>query len=297
MRLRSASPIQWSRPASPQPRLQALAAKWYVSQEALRQILDTPDLNLADIAFVAAEKWQLPDRRRARTEQIVNTQLFQDWIVSPSSAKLLVQWDFHLPKIIAGISPLSVFCATLAQALRTRERFVSVVWFCGRHVDPTDPGARIGARAMLLSLIDQLLRQHTFDLQLLHHDVDLAYLQAARLDELIKLLGWLVRQLPQAVTLFCIIDGVALFEREDFEAEALEVFSSLLRLAGDGDGAMPATVKVLFTSTPGTDTVRAAFEHEDLILDVEGLPRLAWVANEERMVRELEGEFGEGSST
>ncbi|EOD43138.1 hypothetical protein UCRNP2_10165 [Neofusicoccum parvum UCRNP2] len=141
---------------------------------------------------------------------------------------------------------------------------------------------------MLASLIDQLLRQHAFDTRPLHNDINLAALQAGSLDEQIKLLGWLVQRLPETTTLVCIVDGVVLFERPEFEDEALRVFSSLLALTADE--SLPAAVKVLFTSTPGTDTVRAAFEEENLILSVDGLPRLGWVPNDERLARELEGQ-------
>lgn len=261
--------------------------EWYINQDALRRMLDSPDLDVADFAFIADKKEEIPAKQRVQAEQIVNTQLFQHWIVSPSSSKLLVQWDFRPPKTIAGVSPLTVFCTIMAQALRANERFVSALWFCGRHIDSTEAGSYIGGRAMLISLIDQLLRQYTFDTRSLHRDVDFAGLQGGRLGELTKLLGWLVRRLPETITLFCIIDGIVLFEREEFEADALDVFSALLRLAGDR--SISATVKVLFTSTPGTDVIRAVFEKEELILDVDGLPRLGWVPNEERMARELAG--------
>ena len=263
--------------------------EWYISRETLLQMLDTSDHHLADVAFVMEKKEQIPASERALTERIIGTQLFQNWIVSPSSAKLLVHWDFRLPKTIAGVSPLSVFCTNLAQALRGKERFVSALFFCGLHIDAAECGGRVGGRAMLTSLIVQLLRQHPFDTRPLHHDVHLAGLQEGNLDVLTKVLVWLVRQLPQTMTLLVIIDGAVLFEREEFDTEALPVFSSLLQLAADPN--VPASVKVLFTSTPGTDIIRGAFEEQDLILNVDGLPRLGWPASEERMNRELEGEL------
>ena len=264
--------------------------EWYISQETLLQMLDPSDHHLADVAFVTDKKEQLPASERALTERIIGTELFQNWVVSPSSAKLLVHWDFRLPKTIAGVSPLSLFCANLAQALRGKKRFVSALFFCGLHIDPAECGGLVGGRAMLTSLIVQLLRQHTFDTRPLHHDVNLASLQEGNLDALTKLLVWLVRQLPQTMTLLVMIDGTFVFEREEFESEALPIFASLIQLAGDP--SVPASVKVLFTSTPGTDTIRSAFEEPDLILNVDGLPRLGWAPSEERMERELEGEIG-----
>jgi len=289
---RSASPKQqsmWVPPPQPTP---APALGWFISQDTLRGMIDTLDLDIADIGFIGDRKEQLGTKDKSRAEQIIHTPLFRNWIVSTSSAKLLVHWDFQRPKTIAGVSPLSVFCVTMADSLRTKNRFLSALWFCGCHIDKSESGARIGGHAMLSSLIDQLLRQYGFDTRPLHDNIDLESLQEGKLETLIELLSWLVRQLPPTMTLFFLIDGIVLFERDEFEAEALPVFLSLIHLVHDS--SVMASVKVLFTSTPGTDVARGAFEQDNLILSVDSLPRLA-IASEERMIRELEGEVYEGN--
>lgn len=265
---------------------QATAMEWYISQDVLRQILDISDLDITDIAYVADKKNQFPSRQRVLTEQIINTQLFRNWLVSPHSTKLLIQWDGRRPKTIAGINPLSVFCASLIRRLRFQQHFVSALWFCGQHMENGQAGARIGGRAMLASLIDQLLRQHTFDMRALHHNINPDGLQRGDMQALIDMLVWLVRQLPQSTTFFCLIDGVVLYEREEFESDALQVFSRLVKLTSDQD--VFANVKVLFASTPGPGIVRIAFEAEDLILNVHTLPQMTHPADEERENRSLE---------
>ncbi|KAK3299643.1 uncharacterized protein B0H64DRAFT_440003 [Chaetomium fimeti] len=292
-RLLAATPSQQGRWTLPPPQPHAPAIGPYICPEGLRRILDTPDLDLADLAFINDKKGQLLEGERTQAEQIINTQLFQRWIVSTSSAKLLVHWDLSPPETIADVSPLSVLCATMTQALRAKEGFVSALWFCGQHIDPAEAGGRVGGRAMLASLIDQLLRQHAFDTRYMYSDVDLAALQAGGLDALTQLLGWLVRQLPETATVFCIVDGVYLLERDELKHEALPVLLALIRLAEDSSVA--ATVKLLLTSTLGTDIVRGAFEEEDLILNVDGVPQLGWAPNDERMIRELEGEMDEAA--
>ncbi|KAH8788350.1 hypothetical protein F5883DRAFT_531837 [Diaporthe sp. PMI_573] len=281
--LRATSPFQQM--VFPPSHTQAPVMEWYISQDVLRQILDISDVDLMDVVYVADKKTQFPPKQRVLTEQIVNTQLFRNWLVSPCSTKLLVQWDSRLPKTIAGVTPLSLFCANIIQALRSKEQFLSALWFCGQHVDKGRAGARIGGRAMLASLIDQLLRQHTFDMRALHQDVDPDGLQGGDIKALINMLAWLARQLPQTTTLFFIIDGVVLFEREEFESEALPVFANLLGLTADR--SLCANIKVLFTSTPGTGIVRAAFEAEDLLLNMHTLPQLTCPPNDERLDREF----------
>jgi hypothetical protein len=256
-----------------------------MDQESLRRILNTRDLDQIDIRFIIDKKEQLPARQQVQTEQILNTPLFCDWIVSTCSAKLLIQWSTHPPHTIAEVSPLSIFCTTMVRALQAKERFISVQWFCGRHIDPVEAGPYIGGHAMLASLIDQLFRQYAFDTRPLHREITLAGLQAGDPQELKKLLGWLVRQLPPTVTLFCIADGVVLYERDEYWDEASPVLAYLLSLTADP--TVQVAVKVLFASTPGPNEVRGPFEAEELILNVETLPRLAWAPSEERVAREL----------
>ncbi|KAL1644142.1 hypothetical protein SLS58_004422 [Diplodia intermedia] len=288
---------------SPPPQPPSQATEWFISQTALRRMLDIPDFDLIDAAFIDDKKPQLCSRQLAQAEQIASASLFHDWMVSPRSARLLVQWDVPTaPRTVAGISPLSTFCAAMARALQTRSpRFIPLLWFCGRHIDPSDPDderhAHIGARPMLASLTDQLLRHHDFDTRPLHRALDLSALQSRSPDALAKLLDWLIRHLPPTATVVLIVDGVALFEREEFQDEALPALSGLLRLASDDvtDGVSAAAavvVKVLFASTPGTEVVRAAFESQGLVLDVGALPRIACAPSGERLGRELEGEAG-----
>lgn len=284
--LRSASPFQQMMWAPPPPQPQAPVVEWHISQETLRRVLDTPDLDIVDIDFISDRKTQFPAKQRLRTEQIISTDLFRNWIVLPSSAKLLIKWDSHRPRTIGGISPLSVFCTTMAQALQTKENFVSLLWFCGRHMDEDEGSSQVGAIPMITSLIDQLLRQHAFELRLLHQEIDLEGVGGRNLDALTKLLGWLIRRLPGTVTVVCIIDGVAFFEREEFLEDSLTAFGNLLGLTVDQ--SVTASVKVMFTSTPGPECVQLAFENEGLILNVDTLPQMPWAPNDERIARSLE---------
>ncbi|KAL6876224.1 hypothetical protein HDV57DRAFT_156315 [Trichoderma longibrachiatum] len=285
--LRAYSPLRAISPFQP-PQTQIMAAQWYISQQDLRHLLDQSDIDLADLSFIADRKSQLPPKQRLQAEQIVNAQLFRNWVVSATSSKLLIHWDNRLPKTLAGISPLSVFCMTMTQALRAKHQFVSLVWFCGRHADAADWGGCIGAPAMVASLIDQLLKQHTFDARLLSSaHINIAGLQEGNLDALICLLLYLIRLLPPVVSVFIMIDNAVLYERDGFEEELLQVFPTLIHLSQDR--SVPAAIKLLFTSTPGTTTVRSAFEGENLILNVDTIPQMGWAPSEERVMRELEG--------
>jgi len=273
------------RASSPLPQIVAPPAQvsppvmQWCTQELLWRLLAIPSLDVEDLRHVAERKERIPARDRARAEHIAQSTAFGAWAVSPASSKLLVHGDFKPPQ---DTSALSLFCATLLRSLRDRPRFLSVVWFCGRHADPG--AAFSSAAAMLRSLAEQLLRQHSFDTRGLHFAVHLSRVQEGNVAELCTLFCWLVRQLPEHLTLFCLVDGVALYEREDFEG-ALDALASVLSLVPDR--RVGAGVKVLFTSPWGTDVVREAFEEDDLILSLKGVPRLAGPPSESRLEREL----------
>lgn len=105
-----------------------------------------------------------------------------------------------------------------------------------------------------------------------------------RLDWSVAAVAVAAVEVAVAATAVVIIDGVFLYERPH-HAEALPILAFLLALTIDL--SMSASVKVLFTSTPGLHTVRAVFAQEDLILNVDALPRVESTPNDERFVREL----------
>lgn len=194
-------------------------AEWVISPDTLRQILGMADVDLPDLDFVNDRKHQLPPRERAQAEQVVNAAAFRHWITVPSSAKLMVHWDQC--RQVASVSSLTALCATMAAALKAQSGpFLFALWFCGRHHDRAEvqSDAFLGPRAMLSSLIEQLLRQYMFDMPAVSRCIDVATLQRSDGDLdapgcLLTLLESLLLQLPLAVTLFFVIDGVVLYER------------------------------------------------------------------------------------
>jgi hypothetical protein len=283
--LRSISPIHNSMWLPP-PNNPVPAHTWYLNQDTLRRMVKSSDADLVDASFVDDKKSFLAGIEIVQAEQVIHNQLFRNWIVSPTSAKIMVHWNFKLPKTFADISPLSVFCSTITRGLRTKQNILSVLWFCGRHISIGEAGEQVGAHSMLRSLIDQLLRQHTFDTRSLSSTFNMAKVQQNDYDELMDLLEWLVRALPNTVTLFYVVDGVVLFERKEYWEQSAPLFLKVIQLANDLN--VSAVVKVLFTSTPGADIIRGAFEQENLILEVGSLPTWTATPSEERTAREMQ---------
>ncbi|KAJ4358587.1 uncharacterized protein N0V89_003171 [Didymosphaeria variabile] len=134
-----------------------------------------------------------------------------------------------------------------------------------------------------MDLVEQLLRQWSFDTESLHNQVNTENLMSGDLRATIDLFVSLVRQLPQGIALFFVIDGAVVYEGEEFQ-DAVPVILSLIRLSNDT--GMRASIKLLITSAPATYYIRESFEKEGLILNVDS-SSVSAVASEERMVREL----------
>ncbi|KAJ5715306.1 uncharacterized protein N7483_012487 [Penicillium malachiteum] len=276
-----------SREPSPMPQAQIPFQQSWMNQEMWRGMLETGDVDLADTALVTAVQGRLSQKERAQAERVIHTAPFKNWIIVPQSAKLLVQWDPRPSKTIRGVSPLSVVGKTIAQALQANPRFLFLSWHGGIQVDRAGNGHPGDEHAMICSLIDQLLRQHEFDMRyvpMLDHS-------SASQDDWLEMLATLLRQIPGTRTVCCLIDGVSLLERDEFAAEALPVLGRLIALV---DEALAIPLKLLFTSTPGVTVVRAAFEDEGSIINVAALPRSGLVASQGRVFREL-GQTIEGN--
>lgn len=302
----------------------------YIDQDELWILLDIDDVDMADMEGIEKKGNRLPHQAWARAEQIVHDRMFQGWIVSPTSSKLMIYGNYW--GLMMETSALSLFCTTLTKAFRARKRCLCLVWFCGLHLgrghesdldssdsegssddsldlgcdeeDDYGPGTRQDViKRMMRSLIAQLLCDYDFGpWHLLPPGVDPDVIaEGHSLSQLRRLFGSLVRLLPEEITLFCLVDGIVFYEREDFEDPMLDVLGDLLELT-TSDDVLPV-VKVLVTSPRPTSTVRVGFDDENVnsdgagetktsILCVESLTLSHVDASKERVNRNL-GRIGD----
>lgn len=249
-----------------------------VSQYTLRSIIAGSDIDLDDIAAVTGTKWRFSEKEFAQAESLIRTSAFRQWIVSPKSTKLLAYWE---TRMFVGLSPLSAVCSTMSRTLALDDHYLPLIWFGGRHVNRAENGEEVGKFAMVCSLIEQLLRQHEFDMQILPYSVS----SIKSCEELIMLLSWLIRQLPETRTVCCIIDGVALLERDRYWDDARPVLVELFRLINDE--SLFTTIKLLLTSVPGPRYVRQAFRDDGSVINMAAVSRSITVPSDARIVREL----------
>jgi hypothetical protein len=200
-----------------------------------------------DLGHVLQQSSTLKTDNLAQGRWLMTTTEFKNWLAGRSSDILLV--DGHCDQANAGkISPMSVFCATLAATVAKLQWTIVLNFFCGQHVAFHDPLR--GPNGLLGSLICQLLLSpNTLEPNLEILDQQEIYNELHRHDlhTLLHLFQELVRQIPQGTLIFCIIDGLSEYEtRMENSAENLRsVIQGLQSILHDQFGPI---IKVLMTS-------------------------------------------------
>lgn len=215
--------------------------------EDIRSLLGIPVLDVPDMKYVLEKMgvYLLHHDRNGRALQVVDSTEFKDWILEPKSKKLLVEADYT-NKYNYTKSPLTVFCASLTQALRGRSDCISLVFFCGEH-DVHD--AYPGPVNMIRSFIDQLLWQDPTCIDGLSQDVALDRVRTGDFKELCNLFSFLVRKIPSHITIFCVLDHIQVYDhRDQYRPHLMEAVQVLLDLAEHRDPGPQATMKIFFTS-------------------------------------------------
>lgn len=208
-----------------------------VDIDGLIHLLQVPELSpQKDREAVIQQGFQLNADELGRGRWLFNMKPFDNWLRGPEPGLLVV--DGHCQDICTGsrLSPLSVFCASLAAVLTQNASTIVLHFFCGQHNRATNKFS--GPSSLVRSLIFQLLLCVPEDTPL-----DLAWLTADTLEkierhELASLCELFVKLLEQiqvesASTIFCIIDNICDFETlsvGDWKVHLQEIFPTLQAL-------------------------------------------------------------------
>lgn len=260
------------------PPPQLLPHEPYVSQSDLYRILNIPDLEKSDMEHIIQSKEILATASQGKLELLMRNPRFRNWLAAPSSAELLI----HGNSVALHVSPLSLFCSMLVQNLERMHRFRTVVFFCGRHIESSDPYA--GGRGMIKSLIAQLLLQHTFDLSFCK-PAFVALVERGDISASCALFAWLAGQMNKDVGLFCVIDGINFYEHGEYLDDMAVVLRSLLNQRQES--GVHAAFKILVASPSITTDVRKAF-HEQGILSMPARPQKGQNISALRFARHIE---------
>lgn len=248
-----------SRPTTPIP----LETLHWTPQE-LWSRLHIPNIDEIDLTKANNITADIICSDRGRAEQMIGTPEFHHWTTSPRSSRLLVHGDFDHAE---HTSPFTILCATIVEGLRASRGVISLVFFCGYHLQRDE---YYGGTAMIRSLIAQLLRQFPASSIAPDPDFSMSEIEHGSEDQLGRLFIHLVRQLPMGTTIFCLIDGIKEYEREEYLHGMDEVIFSLRKLVDEGS---PANFKLLLTSPRPTVEVKNIFDDEPgMLLHMQRLP-------------------------
>ncbi|OTB15343.1 hypothetical protein K445DRAFT_12109 [Daldinia sp. EC12] len=253
------------------------------SPEELWEALQVPEIDNIDIEHITKQTGGLPFEDKGRAEKVVDTRQFKQWMLSDKhwiysgnqwvrlgrdehilgrTMKLLVHGDYDLNE---KVSSLSILCVSLIGILRNQRNIVSLVFFCGRHLDGDE---NPGPLAMIRSLVGQLLQQNPYCPSGLAQYVSMQDARRGNIQELCKLFGCLIRQLPSTVTVFCILDGIGLYEREQYKDDMEDILDYILDLVEDEEHDIDTVFKLFLTNPRPTRYIRAAFQDEISLLNM-----------------------------
>ncbi|PKK48346.1 hypothetical protein CI102_6889 [Trichoderma harzianum] len=208
-----------------------------------------------------------------RVEWLLTNKNIAHWFTSTGSQTILVNGHGSLERI----TPMSFFCAMLAQSLNSTGSII-LSHFCGLQMH--DTGSKNSREqktsGLLRSLLIQLLAQWKFpNISCLEHDF-MEKLKRTSPNWSSRrqrhLFQYLVAALPQATPIFIIIDGTNYYEVADLRDDIKEVVKEINKfLSSESVGAM---VKILITSPTRSFNLTQYFETNEIInvpKDIDGI--------------------------
>lgn len=217
-----------------------------ISQQQLLDIFAVDSGNAVhDMELAIRQSMALDPSSQGQAYALLRSREFNIWLKSGTSRVLLVNGN-STSALTNRTSPISLICATLVQSLVDVQSVVCVQFFCGLHSSGND--SLSGPRGLMRSLISQLLLIQNFDLGFISSRSYRDQIHDCELGHLCGLFQTLVHQIPIDTVVFCVIDGISLYERLDWREETCYVVGKVREIAESP--ALNAIFKLLLT-TPG----------------------------------------------
>lgn len=176
---------------------------------------------------------------------LLQMEKFQHWLSVNLSSFVFVDGNAE-SHALDRVSPFTVLCATLSLNLHKMPGAMSIHFYCGLHARSHD---RLnGVTGLLRSLISQLLLVHEdFDLGFIRSRKYFAELERYDINRLCDTFQQLIWQIPNDKILFCLIDGIALFDDWKWR-ESLSFVLLKLKALADGRSRNGPVFKLLMTN-------------------------------------------------
>ncbi|EEU37989.1 uncharacterized protein NECHADRAFT_48249 [Fusarium vanettenii 77-13-4] len=175
-----------------------------------------------DIAANLHGVWQIPRPDQDRLVAAMQSRKLQSWITKATSSAMFLNFNAPRNQKSTSFIAAKLIDSIQASVLKEQDHTSSVLvvsFFCGSHSRPNDPD--FGADGMMRSLIIQLLLSYPgFSPHIIRR------IQAANLvsiTDLCEIFHLLIGQLPHHRMVFCILDGVTVFEESKSLREESEI--------------------------------------------------------------------------
>ena len=232
-----------------------------------------------DLEHMLRQGRNIDTKDQSQALSLLRTQQFQNWIASQHSTVLLV--DGNMDSAVARVSPMSLLCASLVLSVLDKQPAIALHYFCGLHIASNSP--LCGPTGLIRSLLMQLLLvsktidvdgkpfniDHTiFNLDFIDSRFYREDLESHNIAALCHSFTMLVEQLPLDVFVFCIIDGINLYERSEWLDGLVLIVNSLNQIAQNA--RLQPIFKLLMTSARTSRYVQQHIEPQQRVHIREG---------------------------
>jgi hypothetical protein len=202
----------------------------------------------------------------AQAATMFQTPQVQELLHAPQSGIVLVDGCADRSQM-SKVSPLSYICANLSAALQSGPPNVTLTFFCGQHVSSNDDlqGPQGLMRALVASLILSLLQNglisDSMPLQLPNLPWEVENLS---LQDICELFHRLIRLVPRNTLVYCLVDGVSYYERDEWQGD----FNLMMMCFGRilDDEILDAFFKLLLTSPTRSRALADLLPHQHVSL-------------------------------
>ena len=190
-----------------------------------------PDMIEQDLKRVVKEGQKSAPSTQSRGYWLLHNTKFQAWLTKFAAKTLMVNGNANAAQ---KISAMSYACALIIRSLARVEAVHTISFFCGLHTSQKDPLS--GPTGLLKTLISQLLKLQKFDLTFIDslYEQGLRDLEFAYLKDLFRRL---IKELPDDLTIFCIVDGISFHEKPRNAEETEDATRMLYDIAEDPESS------------------------------------------------------------
>ena len=234
----------------------------------LEQVLTLLDFDIEllpnDVESTLRNVWTLPLSAQDRAATMMASPQLHTWLTTPQPSALFINGNHDAS---ARQSPLSYICSKLIDSMSSsvggsrHPSILACAFFCGQHMDLDDPAS--GPAGMMRSLLAQLLLSHSaFKLTTIKR---LLNIDPSEVGELCNAFADLIEQLPRRYVVFCIIDGMTLYEDSPSRCEATAEATRILLEVMESCNTKGCMFKLLVTCPGSSRTLYQEFDEEEII--------------------------------